>query len=184
MRRELESLTAEERRAGDEALFAAFLALPRVEEARTVFAFWGVAGREPETERLIAALLERGKRVGLPRMLPGRQMEVRQYLPGTQTVAGPFGIREPGDDWPLIPKDEVDLVLVPALCYDRRGYRLGYGGGYYDRWLDGHTGFRVGLCRAAFLQTELPAEEFDRRVDVILTEEEILSFPREEQSGA
>ena len=91
----LRRIPAEEMTAGDDALFARFLALPEVQQAKVIFGFWGIPGKEPETAKLIARLLEQGKVVGLPRMLPGRQMEVRQYLPGTQTVAGPFGIREP-----------------------------------------------------------------------------------------
>ena len=73
-------------------------------------------------------------------------------------------------------KGEIDLALVPAVCYDRRGYRLGFGGGYYDRWLADFAGFRVGLCRAAVLQERVPTEAHDSRVDLLLTEEESLSF--------
>ena len=67
-------------------------------------------------------------------------------------------------------------MLVPAVCYDRRGYRLGFGGGYYDRWLEGFSGVTAGLCREAVLQDEVPIEAHDARVDILLTEEESLSF--------
>ena len=89
----LDGLSPDALRRSDDALFAAFSALPQVEAASTIFAFWGIPGREPETGRLVQALTARGKRVGLPRMLPGRQMEVRLYDPDPP---GPGGLRNPG----------------------------------------------------------------------------------------
>ena len=171
VRQVLESIPPFEGEMSDDALFRRFLALPQVKAARTIFAFWGIGGREPRTDRLIEELLRRGKRVCLPRMLPGRQMETPLYLPERPLVPVSFGIFEPDGDCPLVPREEIDLVLVPALCYDRRGYRLGYGGGYYDRWLAGHPAYRVGLCRKGVLREALPAEEHDCRVDMVLTED-------------
>lgn len=166
----LECLSPEAVRRGDDALFAAFSALPQVEAASTLFAFWGIPGREPDTGRLIRALTARGKRVGLPRMLPGRQMEVRLYEPDRPLVPASFGILEPLADAPLLARPDIDLALVPAVCYDRSGFRLGFGGGYYDRWLSGFSGFTVGLCRDCVLQDRVPTEDHDCRVDLLLTE--------------
>ena len=166
----LECLSPEAVRRGDDALFAAFSALPQVEAASTLFAFWGIPGREPDTGRLIRALTARGKRVGLPRMLPGRQMEVRLYEPDRPLVPASFGILEPLADAPLLARPDIDLALVPAVCYDRSGFRLGFGGGYYDRWLSGFSGFNVGLCRDCVLQDRVPTEDHDCRVDLLLTE--------------
>ena len=167
--------TAQDCRRSDDALFARFLALPEVERAKVIFAFWGVPNREPDTQRLVRELHARGKTVGLPRMLPDRQMEVRAFIPDIPMVKAGFGIWEPGEDCPLIEKDAIDLVLVPSLCYDRQGGRLGFGGGYYDRWLADFSGLRVGLCREIILQQRLPLEEHDLRVDMVLTEGECLS---------
>ena len=175
IRKELAALTPEEQLPSDEALFERFLALPQVREAKTIFAFWGVPGKEPDTGKLIKKLVAQGKRVCLPRMLPGHLMETPRYVPERPLVYITFGISEPDQDCPLIPKEEIDLVLVPAVCYDRRGYRLGFGGGYYDRWLEDYKGFKVGLCRKAVLQDTVPIEEHDSFVDVLITEEECLS---------
>ncbi len=176
VREQLSLLSPEALRRSDDALFSRFLALPQVEAARTVFAFWGISGKEPETARLIRNLIVRGKAVGLPRMLPGRRMEVRRYDPDKPLVPVSFGIFEPGENCPLMERERVDLALVPAVCYDRRGYRLGFGGGYYDRWLEGFSGMKIGLCREAVLQDRVPVEAHDSRVDLLLTEEESLSF--------
>lgn len=170
----LSELTSEEMADSDEALFENFLALPEVQRANTIFAFWGIPGKEPNTRLLIEKLLARGKRVGLPRMLPGRQMEVRQYDPAIPMVRAAFGIEEPGTDCPLIPKEEIDLVLTPAVAYDVNGYRMGFGGGYYDRWLPGCAGARVGLCRDCVLQQSVPVEPHDARVDVVVTEHTVI----------
>lgn len=176
VRKELATLSPEELTKSDQAMFDAFLALPQVQQAKTIFAFWGIPGKEPDTAKLIGKLVAQGKVIGLPRMLPEHQMEVRQYSPDRPLVQVSFGISEPGEDCPLMAKEEIDLILVPAVCYDRQGYRLGFGGGYYDRWLEHFTGFRAGLCREAVLQDKVPTETHDSRVDLLLTERESLSF--------
>lgn len=176
VREELSVLSRSELIRSDDALFARFLALPQVEEAKTIFAFWGIPGKEPDTSRLIGELVRRGKTVGLPRMLPGHRMEVRRFVPDRPLVKASFGISEPGEDCPLLDREDIDLVLVPAVCYDGCGYRLGFGGGYYDRWLEGFSGVKVGLCRGAVLREAVPIEAHDARVDLLLTEEESLSF--------
>lgn len=176
VRAQLASLEAEQLRREDDAMFARFLALPQVENAHTIFAFWGIPGREPETGRLVQELTARGKRVGLPRMLPEHQMEVRLYDPAIPMHSVAFGIQEPGEDCPLIAREEIDLILVPAVCYDRQGYRLGFGGGYYDRWLEHFSGARVGLCRSCILQDHVPTEPHDTKVDTLITELECLSL--------
>lgn len=173
LREQLTALPDTQRTAEDNALFSAFLTLPETAQARTIFLFCGT-GTEPDTTRLFAPLLKQDKRICLPRMLPGRQMEVRRYCPDRPLVRHPFGILEPGDACPLVEIGEIDLVLVPALCYDRQGFRLGMGGGYYDRWLTRFSGHTVGLCRQALLQDKLPAEPHDRPVDVVITPTEII----------
>lgn len=172
VRKELNAIPAPELRASDDALFARLLALPQVQEAKTIFAFWGIPGKEPETARMIQTLVSQGKRVGLPRMLPGHLMEIRQYMPDRPMVSVSFGISEPDLTCPILTQDEIDLILVPAVCYDKAGYRLGFGGGYYDRWLEHFNGFRVGMCRNAVLQDKVPTEPHDSRVDLLLTETE------------
>ena len=176
VRARLSALPPEELVQSDSALFARLLALPQVEEADTIFAFWGIPGKEPDTSRLIGELVRRGKTVGLPRMLPGRRMEVRRYDPDKPLVTVSFGISEPGEDCPLLAREEIGLALAPAVCYDRRGFRLGFGGGYYDRWLEGFSGVTAGLCREAVLQDRVPTQAHDARVDILLTEGESLSL--------
>ena len=150
------------------ALVEAFLALPKVEQADTVMLFYGV-GRELDTTPLLEALLAQGKRVCYPVCLPERQMQARAVSGPEQLVPGKFGIPAPGEDCPLVPQREIDAVLVPCLLCDRQGYRLRYGGGYYDRWLADFQGFTVCICPEERLVDELPREAFDMPVCLVLS---------------
>jgi 5-formyltetrahydrofolate cyclo-ligase len=88
-----------------------------------------------------------------------------------------YGIREPvrGEPWPI---EDIDLIIVPALAYDRSGNRLGRGGGFYDRFLaDPHFGaITCGLAFAEQVMPELPSERHDRPVDMLATDTELLRF--------
>ena len=162
VRSALASMTPEELRTSDDALFARFLALPQVKKAKTIFAFLGVRGREPDTGRLAEQLVSQGKRVALPCTLPQGQMEFRLFISRENLLAGPHGIMEPDQ--------AAELILVPALCCDKQGFRLGQGGGFYDRWLSAHSCPSVCLCRQPLLCDALPIEGHDRPVDLVLTE--------------
>lgn len=170
LRRLLAAMTPEELLRSDDALFARFLNLPQVRDAQTIFAFWGVPGREPDTPRLIETLIQLGKQVALPRMLPERGMEVRLYCPDRPLQETSFGIWEPDESCPLLSPKEISLVLSPGLCYDKQCFRLGFGGGYYDRWLVQYSGPVIGLCRDRLLQTHLNVEPHDRPVNLVVTE--------------
>ncbi len=130
-------------------------------------------GSEVQTHALIKACLLSNQRVCLP--LCGqnglmRAIEVRDF---SALRPGIFGILEP-QSGAEVPKAQIDLALVPGLAFDRFGYRLGYGKGYYDRFLQGFSGRSIGLCYAALLQERLPTAEFDRAVGEIVTEKGIL----------
>ena len=169
----LEGLSPRQRRESDDALFARFLSLPQVEAADTLLLYHGM-GAEPDTARLFPALWARGKRLCLPRCLPGHGMEARLIRPDS------------GEDCPPVNRADIGLALVPGLAFDRSGGRLGQGGGYYDRWLAGFSGFTAALCRAPLLLERLPAEGHDLPVALVLTEEGLYgpSAPLTAQSGA
>lgn len=157
-------------------MFQAFLSLPEVRQTGTFFLFWGIAGLEPDTGSLAASLTKLGKTVCLPRVVPGFGMECRVYRPELPMAISDFGIQEPTEQAPLIRPEEIGLALVPALCYDEGGHRLGFGGGYYDRWLESFSGTTVGLCRECVLQRSLPVEPHDLGVHVLVTDRRVLRF--------
>lgn len=155
-----------------EPLLRAFLSLPELETARTVLLFYGV-GKEPDTRGLIGELLGRGKTVALPRCLSGRRMEARAVTGLDGLRPGAYGIPEPGEECPVVAREGIDLILTPNLCCDKRGFRLGHGAGYYDRYLAGFTGITVALCPEEWLREELPRDEFDLPVGLVLTETQV-----------
>jgi len=152
------------------ALFRRFLALPQVKAAGTIMVFCGT-GREPDTVPLIRALLDMGKRVALPVVLSHRGMEARQVVDVDQLVPNRFGIPEPDGSCPVIEKGDIAVALIPDLMVDREGYRLGWGGGYYDRWLSDFPGFTVCVCPPGHLVEHMPREEFDVPAKLVLIEE-------------
>ena len=181
----LATLSSQARIAGDEALFRRFLALPQIESVRTVLLYHGM-DTEPDTVRLLPPLWDIGKQVCLPRCLPGNQMEARLVQRDSTLVRHPYGMLEPGPDCPLIPPDQIDLVLVPGLAFDRSGGRLGRGGGYYDRWLAGFSGITAALCRDGLLMEAIPRLPHDLGVNLVVTETSLYgpSAPEQEKSGA
>ena len=181
----LAALSPPERIAGDEALFRRFLALPQVAATRTILLYHGM-DTEPDTVRLLPPLWDMGKQVCLPRCLPGNQMEARLVQRDSTLVRHPYGMLEPGPDCPLIPPDQIDLVLVPGLAFDRSGGRLGRGGGYYDRWLAGFSGVTAALCRDGLLMEAIPRLPHDLGVDLVITETRLYgpSAPKHNKRGA
>ncbi len=170
IRARMKALAPEIRRESDEALLARFLALPAVERAHTILLYHGM-GAELDTARLLPVLAAAGKQVLLPRCTeePGI-MDARRYDPAVPLVRHRFGMLEPGPDAPVVPPEEIDLILVPGLAFDRSGYRLGQGGGYYDRYLPRSRACTVALCRDCFLLSAVPREEHDRPVDLVVSE--------------
>ena len=151
-------------------IFSNITALPEFAAAGTVFAYNSV-GNEVDTQRIIDLSLELGKRVALPVVLGGGLMEFA-LVDGADDgfERGQLGIPEPGKDAVRVSPQEGDIVLVPALCYDMDGYRLGQGGGYYDRLLAACPAFSVGLGRQALLMGEAPREVHDLPVKCLVTE--------------
>ena len=177
LRAEMGELTPEARRRSDDALFARFLALPEIAEAGTILLYHGM-GAEPETARLLPVLWAAGKRVALPRCTGPGTMEARLAEEGRPLIRHRFGMLEPGEDAPRLEPEELDLILVPGLAFDRSGGRLGQGGGFYDRYLPRCTGVTAALCRGRFLLPEVPRAEHDQRVDLVVTEEAVFRLSK------
>ena len=150
-------------------LLEQFLRLPLLNGRGAALLYHGM-GREVPTGRIIPTLLERGWKAALPRCLPGGEMEFRLWDGEAPLIRHPYGMLEPGEDCPLYRPGPRDVILVPGLMFDRKGYRLGRGGGYYDRYLASCSGITVGLCPHALLEDVLPRETHDRPVEWVVTE--------------
>jgi 5-formyltetrahydrofolate cyclo-ligase len=147
--------------------------LPEVEAARTVLVFASY-GSEISTEPLIGELRTRSRTVLLPFVVEGR-MEASAFDPDEPLVATALGPSEPPEPVAVDPSG-VDLVVVPGLAFDRNGYRLGFGGGFYDAFLPRlrPDAPRCGLCFDRQLVEAVPHGPADRRVDLVITDREVV----------
>ncbi len=162
-------LTPEYRQEASREITRQVLALPFWAAAKTVMAYWSLP-TEPDTLKIMEAALEEGKTLLLPRCLDRARMAAIPVKDLRSLAPGRLGIPEP----PL-PEDgteslEPDLILVPCVTAAPHGVRVGHGAGYYDRFLAEHSGRTVCLCFRALLRADLPAEEKDIPVDLVVTE--------------
>jgi 5-formyltetrahydrofolate cyclo-ligase len=172
VRRARDAVPVDIREERAERVVRRFLELPEVVRARTVMLFWSF-GSEVPTGSLIERLHARGVVVALPRIEGGALVPIR-YAPGDPTTTTTFGAEEPVAD-ARIDASTIDVVAVPGVAFDREGRRIGYGGGYYDRFLRGLPAFTVGLVFGLqVVEQDLPTGRFDLPVDAIVTEDETI----------
>jgi 5-formyltetrahydrofolate cyclo-ligase len=114
----------------------------------------------------------------VPRIVEGRRLRLHPY-DSTRLIRHRFGMLEPAPDLPVVDPTRLDIVLVPGVAFDRTGGRLGFGGGYYDRFLPTTPALRVGVTHDSCLAETLPCGEHDQRMDWIVTPtREIRCTPR------
>jgi 5-formyltetrahydrofolate cyclo-ligase len=147
--------------------------LDEVRASRAVLFFYSF-GSEVATRGIGEHLLANGKRVLLPYLTP-QGMEAAEVFPGDPLLSTEYGPREPSRRIPLAPAD-VDLVITPGLAFDRRGFRLGYGGGHYDRYLTRlrPDTFRIGIAFSIQLIDRVPDEPSDQKVYLVVTDTEVV----------
>lgn len=142
------------------------------QRAQTVFVYFST-NEEIDTHEIIQTGLAQGKRICLPKCLCGHRMEARRILSCSDLTEQSFGIPEPHDGCTVITPDQIDLCIVPALACDHRGFRLGYGGGFYDRFLPCVAGNTIALCASDRFFPTLPTDKYDVRCCCIITENEV-----------
>jgi len=142
----------------------------------TVFVYVS-AGNEVKTTDIIETALKTGKRVCVPRVIPRVKMEAVPVNNIEQDLQkGFFDIMEPKPHLVPVSEEEIDLVIVPGLVFDRNGFRIGYGGGYYDKFLARIRGDcrTMGIAFAFQVVDRLPAEDHDMNVMAVVTENELI----------
>ena len=170
IRQKMANLPEEYIESSDAAICDAVAAMPEFLAAPKIFAYFSV-GREVSTRRIIELSFELGKTVALPISLENSVMEFALFEPdATAMETGSLNIPQPTLDTERVLPERGDLILVPALSYDKTLYRLGQGGGYYDKFLSTCPAFAVGLCRSELMMDAVPKEEHDQAVDCLVTE--------------
>ena len=173
------SLGQEQRLCIDAKIEQRLLSLPEFQTCELLLTYLDF-GSEVRTRGIIQAAWDRGKLVALPRCVP-HSREMRWYCVTSldSLVRSPLGVEEPpadeGAELPVGSSCKRDaLALVPGLAFDERGFRLGYGGGFYDTFLARFAGRSVGLCRECQMVDDLAAlkaiDSHDLAVDMLVTE--------------
>jgi 5-formyltetrahydrofolate cyclo-ligase len=167
-RRYLLGLDLERKRAAGQKILSHLTNWNAWVTARTVCAFTALVS-EPD----VLTPWPDGKQIILPRVV-GSQVRLYFVDNSQLLVAGKFGILEPGPNAPVA-QARADMILVPGLAFDRKGVRLGRGGGYYDRLLTVFEGLRVGVCFEESVLERIPSEPHDAHMDFLLTPGGIIS---------
>lgn len=134
--------------------------------ARVVGAYHAF-GSEVKTDLIIDQARALGKKIALP-SVEGDCLTFYELSSGTYLVKGRYGIMEP---LPYGPVDSIDLLVVPGIAFDKMGYRLGYGKGYYDKFLAKKKVASIGLGYSFQILKKLPKGKYDKKVDAIATED-------------
>jgi len=168
----------EQRTEIDAGIAARVLALPAYRAADAVFTYLDM-GAEIRTRDIIADAWAAGKTVALPRCIPGtRLMAWHRVTSLDGLVKSRFGVEEPADDPATLvqPADfATPIALVPGLTFDERGFRIGYGGGFYDVFLADFPGATVGLCREQQMSSRVAfLDAHDLPVQAVITERRII----------
>jgi 5-formyltetrahydrofolate cyclo-ligase len=132
-------------------------------------------GSEILTQDIIQELLSNGKDVFLPKVM-GKNMEFRKIIDFSSIEKGSFDIMEPKDDCEI--DNDLDVVLVPTVGISPSGVRLGYGHGFYDRYLAEHKSVTISLTMEKQIIKKIPKSEHDIMIDWIITEDRIVDTQR------
>lgn len=160
---EMKALPREQKQFIDQTLTERLLQHPFYQEAKIIATYLSFP-HEFQTQELIEQALRDGKKVLIPKTYPKGRMDFVVYDP-QQLVKTSFGLLEPQGDLEVVDASQIDLIHVPGLAFTTEGYRIGYGGGYYDRYLEnfsGHTLSTVYPCQIRDFSPEnhdIPVQE-------------------------
>ena len=170
------SMSPDKKSSFDRKIKNKLLNLWSVREAKAVLCYVST-DIEVDTREFINALLQMGKRVAVPRC-EGEKSNMNFYYINSldELQSGSFGVEEPDPTKHIMIGDTTGCVcIVPAFMFDKQGYRLGYGKGYYDRYLSRYKGSTIGICYSDNLVDELFHGKYDRCVEMIVTEKDIIN---------
>lgn len=174
-----ESLSPEEVREKSLAVCERLVSHPAFNSGETIL-FYSPIRKEVDIRPAMEKAWSAGKRVVLPKVEPKtKTLACYRLQRGEPLVSGIFGILEPpGEESARIAPESLDLVVVPGIAFDEQGYRLGYGGGYYDRFFARYPGsfLRVGVAYSFQVVSTIYPEKHDQRLDGLITPSMTLSF--------
>ena len=165
---EMKALPRQQKKAMHLALTDQFLKHPFYQEAKVIATYLSFP-HEFQTQELIEQALKDGKKVLIPKTYPKGRMDFVVYNP-QQLVKTSFGLLEPQGDLEVVDASQIDLIHVPGLAFTTEGYRIGYGGGYYDRYLEHFSGHTLSTVYPCQIQ-DFISENHDIPVQEVLIDE-------------
>lgn len=175
MRREMldmrQALSEQKVQRGSEMITQHLLSLACVQKAQHVMTYSAIKN-EPDMLAFAHTLLDMGKRVALPCVAP-EGLIAADFCRDTKMQRGAYGILQPVLT-PDCDRIEPDVVIVPGVVFDLQLYRIGFGAGYYDRFLQYSGAVKIGVCYESQLVDNIEAEPHDVRMDFVVTERRIL----------
>ena len=165
---EMKALSQEQKQAIDQALTERLLQHPFYQEAKVIATYLSFP-HEFQTQGLIEQALKDDKKVLIPKTYSKGRMDFVVYRP-QQLVKTSFGLLEPQGDLEVVDAFQIDLIHVPGLVFTTEGYRIGYGGGYYDRYLKHFPGHTLSTIYPCQVQQFMP-ENHDIPVQEVLIDE-------------
>ncbi|MBP3390347.1 MAG: 5-formyltetrahydrofolate cyclo-ligase [Clostridia bacterium] len=167
------NMVSEEKQQLDRQIAENVCRLKEYRPAKTILIYMSTP-IEIDTIGIIKKAWADGKRVAVPRCIPDtRDMEFHYIESLDQLSIGSFSVMEPNPDLPVVTDFSGCLMIVPGMHFDMKGYRIGYGKGYYDRYMVRFTGISAGLCYSAELKPFLYHGKYDRHVDIVVTDKRI-----------
>ncbi|MBQ8255013.1 MAG: 5-formyltetrahydrofolate cyclo-ligase [Clostridia bacterium] len=165
-------ISNDEREYAEAAVVSKLLSLASFRFAETVLLYYPIKG-ELNVLPIVDAAIKAGKKVAFP-LCDAESSTMTYHVVSdiSELKAGSYGIPEPNSELPLYTpsKEKNDLIIIPAVCFDRQGYRIGYGKGYYDRYMGSFGGTAVGVTFHKLLRPSVPRGRFDKHVSLIVTE--------------
>ncbi len=130
---------------------------------------------EVDTIELIDYSIKIGKTVCIPKVLSNNTMSFYKIIDRSNLVKSSFNILEPNTN-NLVNPNDIDLMIVPGIVFSKELYRIGYGGGYYDRYLKDTNSYKIGLSFKETLVDYLPHNDYDVKLNLIITDESVVWF--------
>lgn len=162
-------MDAEKREEFDKKIFDRLTASITYRHSNEILLYASV-GSEIDTWRIFDAAIKAGKKVAFPLCFEDNTMKYYYVNSRDDLETGSFGILEPKKGLEEYSPQSLSLCVVPGIVFDKEGYRIGYGKGFYDRFLSTFPGVKVGLVYSNMIVPKVPRGRFDKHVDILISE--------------
>ncbi|MBQ6051843.1 MAG: 5-formyltetrahydrofolate cyclo-ligase [Clostridia bacterium] len=168
-------LSSSEKEFLDEQIANRFLNMSAFKSSNQIL-FYSSTADEISTDLIFDCSLKLGKACFFPKCYEQSKMSFFRVYGKDELIPDYFNIKAPANEKEIYSPLPSDIIIVPAMSYDVKGFRLGYGKGFYDRFLPDFMGTKIGLCYSDFIAESLPRGRYDISVDIIVTEKKYISL--------